>query len=139
MEAERSLKKTKNRLIKILLIIAGLMFLVTGSIGIFVPILPTTPFLILAALCFIRSSERLYNWTLTNRIFGKYLKGYLEKKGIPLGVKLFTLFLLWFTILLSAIFFIDILWVRIILIIIAVSVTIHLFMIKTYRGPVDEK
>ena len=139
MAIERSGRKINSRPIKILLMIAGLIFLATGSIGIFVPLLPTTPFLILAAGCFIRSSERLYNWTLTNRIFGKYLKGYLEKKGIPLGVKLFTLFLLWFTILSSAIFFIDLLWVRIILIIIAVSVTVHLIMIKTYRDPADEK
>jgi uncharacterized membrane protein YbaN (DUF454 family) len=120
---------------KIVLIIAGSIFTVTGLIGVFVPILPTTPFLILAAACYLRSSDRLYRWLLSNRIFGRYLKNYLEKKGIPLGVKIFTLLLLWSTILLSAFVFVNILWIRVLLLIIAMGVTVHLIMIRTYRGP----
>lgn len=119
---------------KILLIIAGTLFTATGLVGILVPLLPTTPFLILASACYLRSSDRMYEWLLTNRIFGKYLKNYLEKKGVPIGVKIFTLSLLWSTILLSAFVFMDIIWVRIFLIIIAVGVTVHLLMIKTSTG-----
>ncbi|MGA1872369.1 MAG: YbaN family protein [Thermoplasmatota archaeon] len=128
-------RKTTNRPLKVVLIIAGIIFTATGMIGVFVPILPTTPFLILAAACFLRSSDRMYHWLLSNRIFGKYLKNYLDKKGIPLGVKVFTIILLWATILLSAFVFVDILWVSILLVIIALGVTIHLVMIRTYRGP----
>jgi uncharacterized membrane protein YbaN (DUF454 family) len=128
-------KITTNPALKMVLIVAGSIFTATGLIGIFVPILPTTPFLILAAACYLRSSDRLYNWLLGNRIFGRYLKNYLEKKGIPLGVKIFTVLLLWSTILLSAFVFIDILWVRVLLMIIALGVTVHLIMIRTYRGP----
>ena len=128
-------RKTTNRPLKVVLIIAGIIFTATGMIGVFVPILPTTPFLILAAACFLRSSDRMYHWLLSNRIFGKYLKNYLDKKGIPLGVKVFTIILLWATILLSAFVFVDIIWVSILLVIIALGVTIHLVMIRTYRGP----
>jgi len=124
-----------NPALKMFLIIAGSIFTATGLIGVFVPILPTTPFLLLAAACYLRSSDRMYNWLLTNRIFGRYLKNYLEKKGIPMGVKIFTLLLLWSTILLSAFVFVDILWVRVMLMIIAIGVSVHLVMIRTYRGP----
>jgi uncharacterized membrane protein YbaN (DUF454 family) len=128
-------KKELNGPLKIILIIAGTIFTATGLIGIFVPILPTTPFLILAAACYLRSSDRMHNWLLTNRVFGRYLKNYLEKKGIPIGVKISTLLLLWFTILLSVFVFVDILLIRIFLIIIAIAVTVHLIMIRTYKGP----
>ncbi|MGA1820589.1 MAG: YbaN family protein [Thermoplasmatota archaeon] len=134
MEAETG-KKTSNKALKIILITAGTLFTAIGLVGIFIPILPTTPFLILAAACYLRSSDRMYKWLLTNRVFGRYLKNYLEKKGIPLGVKIFTLLLLWFTILLSAFVFVDIFWVRVMLIIIAIAVTVHLIMIRTYEGP----
>jgi hypothetical protein len=119
--------------IKIILLVTGIIATGIGILGIFLPLLPTTPFLILAAACFIRSSDRLYTWLITNRIFGEYLKNYLDRKGIPLGVKIITIFLLWITILLSALLFTDLIWVRILLVIIAVGVTIHLLYIKTYR------
>ncbi|MGA1822043.1 MAG: YbaN family protein [Thermoplasmatota archaeon] len=135
MDADRRKRRSLSRPLKIILIILGLLFTGIGLIGIFVPILPTTPFLLLAAACFLRSSDRLYNWLLNNRIFGRYLRNYIEKKGIPIGVKIFTISLLWITILISAFIFIDIIWVRILLIIIAIGVTIHLLMIMTYRDP----
>ncbi len=127
-------RKALSRPIRIILIILGTIFTAIGLIGIFLPILPTTPFLLLAAACYLRSSDRLYNWLLTNRIFGGYLRNYIEKKGIPLAVKIFTISLLWITILFSAFVLIDITWIRILLMIIAIGVTIHLIMIKTYKG-----
>jgi uncharacterized membrane protein YbaN (DUF454 family) len=132
-------RKALSRPVKMILIVLGLLFTGIGLVGIVVPILPTTPFLLLAAACFLRSSDRLYNWLLNNRVFGRYLRNYIEKKGIPLGVKIFTISLLWTTILISAFIFIDIIWVRILLIIIAIGVTIHLLLIKTYREPPDTR
>jgi uncharacterized membrane protein YbaN (DUF454 family) len=67
-----------------LLIVAGTLFTGLGIIGIFVPILPTTPFLLLAAACFMRSSERFYHWLINNRILGAYVRDYMEGKGIPI-------------------------------------------------------
>src|SRR4030065_1400605 len=87
-----------------LLIGAGILSTGLGIIGIFVPILPTTPFLLLAAACYMRSSERLYRWPINNRIFGAYVRNYIEGKGMPVKIKMFTILLLWLTIALTIVF-----------------------------------
>ena len=125
--------KSSNQFFKWMLITAGIIFVGLGILGIFLPILPTTPFLLLAAACFARSSKKFYDWLLNNKLFGDYIKNYQEGKGVPLKVKIFTISLLWITILFSVFLIIQISWVRVILIIIAIGVTIHIFTIKTYR------
>jgi len=82
-----------NRFFRYLLIISGTIFLGFGIIGIFLPILPTTPFLLLAAACYARSSKRFYNWLMNNRWFGNYIKNYRDGRGVPLKFKIFTIFL----------------------------------------------
>ncbi len=104
-----------------------------GILGIFLPLLPTTPFLLLAAACYIRSSEKFYRWLITNRWFGRYIRNYREGTGVPLSTKVIAISLLWITIGYSAFFVVDILVVRILLILIAVGVTTHLVLMKTYR------
>ena len=136
MKEESDSEKTNivsNRFIKVLLIIAGTVSVGLGLIGIFLPILPTTPFLLLAAACYIRSSKRFYHWLLNNKLFGRYIKNYREGKGIPIKMKVLSITLLWLTILYSVIFVIDNLFVRIILIIIAIAVTIHILAIRTFK------
>lgn len=110
---------------------AGTFFLVVGLIGIILPLLPTTPFLLLALACYFRGSEKMYQWMLSNRIFGEYLKNYREGRGIPIKIKLGTISLLWLLIVFSAFIFLDNLIIQIILIAIGVGVTIHLLLIKT--------
>ena len=80
-------KEASNPIIKVLWIIAGSIFVVLGGLGVLLPGLPTTPFLILAAACYIRSSQRLYDWLIANETFGPYLKDYREGKGIPRRAK----------------------------------------------------
>jgi uncharacterized membrane protein YbaN (DUF454 family) len=120
-----------NKFFRYLFIITGTIFLGFGIIGIFLPILPTTPFLLLAAACYARSSQRFYNWLMNNKWFGNYVKNYHEGRGVPLKLKIFTISLLWITILTSIYFVINNFWIEIILIIIAIGVTIHIFTIKT--------
>jgi len=122
-----------NKFFRYLLIIAGTIFLGFGIIGIFLPILPTTPFLLLAAACYARSSKRFYNWLMNNKWFGTYIKNYREGRGVPLKFKVFTISLLWVTILFSVFFVINNYWVKIILIFIAIGVTIHILTIKSYK------
>ncbi len=114
-----------------LLITLGTFFTGLGFIGIFVPLLPTTPFLLVAAACYARSSQRFHNRLLTNRLMGSYIRNYREARGVTLKHKILTLTLLWVTIILSATFGTTILWVRLLLIIIASGVTYHLLTIKT--------
>jgi len=126
-------KKNSNKFIRIILIISGTISTALGIIGIFLPLLPTTPFLILAAALYARSSLKLYSWLLNNRLFGKYINNYIEGKGIPLKAKIFSVFLLWLTILYSSFFIINILFVRVILILIAIAVSIHIILIRTKK------
>ncbi len=79
--------ETSNPLAKLMWISLGSLFVGLGAIGVIVPGLPTTPFLILAAACYIRSSQRLYDWLISNKRFGPYLKDYREGKGIPRKAK----------------------------------------------------
>jgi len=97
------------------------------------PLLPTTPFLLLAAACYARSSKRFYNWLLSNKWFGNYIKNYREGKGIPLRIKILTLSFLWIVIICTTIFVANILLGRIILILIAIGVTIHILSVRTLK------
>ena len=83
------MKKSRFFLIRLLWIALGSTFVGIGTIGIFVPGLPTTVFMLLAAACYVRSSDRLYNWLIRNKTFGKYIKDYREGKGMPMRAKIF--------------------------------------------------
>lgn len=115
------------------LIAAGTSCVGLGLLGVFLPLLPTTPFLLLAAACYARSSDRFHRWLLTNRVFGRYLDNYIEKREVPLRLKLFTLLLLWATISYSALVVIDNVPVRAVLFLIAMSVSIHVLLLRTSR------
>ncbi len=119
---------------KILLISLGCFSIILGLIGIFVPILPTTPFLLFAAWCFARSSEKYYNKLMNNKVLGGYIKNYKDKRAMPLRVKITTISLLWISILYSAIFAINMLWLKFLLIIIAILVTFHLLNLRTIKN-----
>jgi len=130
-------KKNKTRAtrnwLRILLIIAGTLFTGLGIIGIFVPLLPTTPFLLLAAACYARSSQRFYHWLLNNRWFGSYIRNYLGGKGVSLRVKVLTIALLWITIGCSVVFAVELFVVRLILILIAIGVSVHVLSLRTLK------
>lgn len=118
---------------KVILIVLGSISLGLGIIGIFVPLLPTVPFLLLTASCYLRSSNRLYQWLLSHRYFGKIITDYRENKVIPLGTKVISLILLWASISLSAFVFVSKIWVKILLLVIAVGVTIHILSYQSRR------
>jgi uncharacterized membrane protein YbaN (DUF454 family) len=115
------------------LVACGTFFVGMGVLGIFLPLLPTTPFLLLAAACYARGSQKFYKWLLHNKWFGHYIKNYREKKGIPLKGKIITITLLMITIGYSILFIISNLILKAILIIIAISVTIHILTLKTLK------
>ena len=87
-------REIKNPLVRFLWVGLGCLFVGLGAIGAVVPGMPTTVFLVLAAACFIRSSQRLYDWLISNKTFGPYLKNYREGKGIPLRAKVLALSLI---------------------------------------------
>jgi uncharacterized membrane protein YbaN (DUF454 family) len=133
-ELELDDKKPRKKIVKALYFTGGTISLILGIIGIVLPILPTTPFLLLAAACYARSSEKFYNWLLDNRILGSYIRNYIEGRGMPIKVKIFTISMLWITILISAFLIIQIFWIRVVLLIIAIAVTIHIILIRPKKN-----
>jgi len=122
--------KVKKRLF----VIAGTIALVLGVVGIILPVLPTTPFLLLAAICYMRGSQRLYNALLRNRFVGNYVRNYLEGRGMSLTNKVWTISLLWVAVLCTAFLVTESLAIRIILAVILVGVTVHILLIRTLKN-----
>lgn len=116
------------------LMFAGTVLVGIGILGIFLPLLPTTVFFLMAAWCYARSSRRFYDWLHSNRIFGKYLKNYREGRGITRSNKISTLVILWCGLLYSM-SVVHTWYVLLILAAVGIGVTIHIVMIPTYREP----
>ncbi len=127
------IKQPSNRLVKYLLASLGLISLSLGIVGIFLPLLPTTPFLILSAALFMKSSKRLYNWLMNHKYLGEHLQNYLLHKTISKKSKISALSLLWIAILATIIMIIDNLIIKILLLVIAIAVTIHILSFKSNK------
>ena len=124
-------KEASNPIIKALWVIAGSVFVVLGAFGVILPGLPTTPFLILAAACYIRSSQRLYDWLIANKTFGPYLKDYREGKGIPKRAKKIALIMMTIFVGYAVLFALDDLVVRAVVLILGLIG----FFYVAYRVP----
>lgn len=118
------------RLKKYLYIILGTLTLLIGTIGIFLPILPTTPLLLLTAFFYLRSSKKLYQWLIHHRVFGAYIYSYVKFKAVPLKTKISALSILWVSILFSM-SLIDNIWLRLMLAVIAAIVTVYILSLTT--------
>ena len=116
---------------KYILAFLGTLSLVLGVAGVFLPLLPTTPFLLLAAALYFRSSPRLYEWLLSHPRLGSYIRNFREHKAIPLRVKIVSVTLVWVTLLYCTFGVADVWWMRIVFIAIAVAVTIHILHYNT--------
>ncbi|MFD2923795.1 YbaN family protein [Halobacillus naozhouensis] len=119
--------------IQVSLIIIGTLSLALGIIGIVLPLIPTTPFLLLSAACFVRSSNRLYQWLIHNKWFGSYIQNFRAGKGIPLKAKVIGVATLWISIIYSAFFIVPLVFVRIIMMLVAAYFTWFILSQKTLR------
>lgn len=127
-------KLIKFRFYRYAYLIAGFLLVTIGIIGIFLPLLPTTIFLILASACFVKSSPKANEWLRNHKILGIYLKNYNDKSGFTIKSKIFSIIFLWISISISGVLLTNEFYIRIILLVIAIGVTIHLLMIKTMRS-----
>ena len=126
------MEKSDNIVLRWSLITVGLGCTGLAILGIFLPLLPTVPLLLLAAACFARSSERFHGWLLQHPRLGPMIRGYLEGQGIPLKSKIYAIALLWLTIPISALFLTSLLWVQITLFAIGCGVTVYLLRLPLY-------
>lgn len=118
---------------KAILIFVGTVCVGLGVLGMFLPLLPTTVFLLMAAYCYSRSSERFHTWLLNNRFCGKYIRNYKSGQGISIRQKVTTITILWASIGFSIWMIGGSFWVSLLLAAIAIGVTVHLLMIKSLR------
>ncbi len=138
-KTKRTVNK-RQRVTRALWLVTGLVCVVLGTVGMVLPILPTTPFLLAAATCFCKSSTRMYNWLLNNKWFGQYIRNYKEGKGLPLRTKVTALTVLWVTIGVSIGFFMNrilplqmLLPMQLVMITVAVIVSIHILRLPTFK------
>ncbi len=120
-----------KKLVKTLFLFIGIVSLVLGFIGIFLPLLPTTPFILLAAYCFAKSSERFHRYIMQHKLFGRMVTDFYEKKVISTKNKIIALTLMWITLSLSVIFFMPYIWVKLVVLGIGVSVTVYLLTFRS--------
>lgn len=120
----------KESLKKYLLIGLGSLSLALGAVGVAIPVLPTTPFLLIALFCYLRSSHRLYDWLIHHRLFGTYLYNYVTYRAVPRNTKIGAMIILWFGLITSMIL-VDKLFVRLILLAVGIVVSIHILLLKT--------
>lgn len=116
----------KNFLLKVL----GVVSVALGTLGILLPVLPTTPFLLLAAWAFLNSSDRLYHWLMNHRVLGLYIRSYIEYRGVSRTHKIFAITTLWITMSIS-IYIIDKVPIKYLLVLIGIGFTTHLLRLKT--------
>jgi uncharacterized membrane protein YbaN (DUF454 family) len=135
-----SCKEQGRKIARVLWFIAGTICVVLGAIGIVLPILPTTPFLLAAAACYYKSSERMHRWLLNNKWFGEYIRNYTEGKGLTMKTKITTLTVLWITIGFSTVFMLHrllpaqlVLPMQLIMIAVAIAVSVHILRLPTFK------
>ena len=122
-----------KQIVQFLLIAGGTICVALGTLGVFVPVLPTTPFLLLAAFFYARSSERFHRWLLGNHWFGQYIKNYQQGRGILLRDKIITLIALWLALSVTALTIAPAWWVMLLLLSVGIGVTTHILRINTLK------
>lgn len=113
----------------------GFLCVGLGAVGTVVPLMPTTPFLLISVWCFVRSDGRYKEWLLGNKILGPYIRGYFSGEGLSKRAKIRTLILMWTMMTLSGVFFTSLWWVRLLLALIGTGVTIHIARHKRVKYP----
>ncbi len=115
---------------KLLYLLLGTLSLILGIIGIFLPVLPTTPLLLLTAFCYYRGSSRMYDWLMNHPKLGPYIRNFREHRMIPRRVKAYILTMLWLSLLFCA-YILHPIWLKCLMIAIAIGVTIHILSYKS--------
>lgn len=119
---------------KIFLIIVGSVSLILGVLGIFLPMLPTTPFLLLSAAAWVKASPSLYEWLINHRVLGEYIRNFREHRAIPLRVKIISVSLVWLTIGYCIFAVVDEWWwAQVLMTLLATAISWHILSFKTLK------
>ncbi len=124
-------RHVKSALLRWILIACGWISIAGGVAGIFLPLVPTVPFLLLAVACFARSSERFHSWLVEHNHLGPLLRDYLKGAGIPLRAKRMAIGMVWVSFPVSTFLFARTLWLKLLLIAMAMAITLYLLFQPT--------
>lgn len=127
----------KNSVIKGLLIVVGWLSVGSGVVGLFLPLVPTVPFLLLAVACFARSSSKFHGWLVDHVYLGPLVRDYLNGGGIPRKAKVMAICMVWVSFPVSTIFFARAVWLKVLLIAIAFGITVYLVLLPTAKPEND--
>lgn len=130
-DVRTELRLSRSPAVRYLYIAAGTVSFVLGLIGLLLPVIPTSPFLLLTAFCYARGSERFYVWLITNRHFGEYIRALRKGEGIPLRVKLYALLVLWLTLGTTIVFIVPVLAIKLLLALVGLGVSVYIAQLPT--------
>jgi len=119
-----------SRIKKSLFLVFGTISLVLAYVGVIMPGIPGIPFILLTAWFYVRSSDKMYNWILNHRVFGKLLNKFSEKEKVPLGFKIFVVSQLWVSVTVTLIWFVHNIYIQIPIVIIGIIASIVVFRMK---------
>ncbi|HWO96748.1 MAG TPA: YbaN family protein [Bacillus sp. (in: firmicutes)] len=120
-----------NKIKRYILMFLGTASLIVGVAGIILPLIPTTPLLLLAAICYGKSSDKLYRWLLNTKFLGSYIRAYQEGKGIPLKAKVTSVMILWLTAGYSIFYLVPLILVKFILLLVVIYISYFILSRKT--------
>ena len=128
-------RRSRSRLVRFAFNVAGALALGLGLVGIFLPLLPTTPFVLLAAACFARGSERFHQWLLANRTFGPMVFEWERHRSLPYRTKVTAIVLMSLTMAISIVFFVELLWLKIALALFGIALAVWMYRIPSRDHP----
>ena len=120
---------------RLVLTVLGFICIGLGAVGVAIPVMPTTPFVLLAAFCFSAGNIKFYEWLRHNRVFGQYLENFRTKQGVSVGFKIISITFLWTGLIISMVI-VRTVFIYAVLGIVGICVTIHLLLIKTKKDAV---
>ncbi|HEU0204353.1 MAG TPA: YbaN family protein [Burkholderiaceae bacterium] len=130
-EHDDAVHEHASPLVRGLLLTAGTLCVALGMLGIFLPLLPTTPFLLLAAACYARASRRFYNLLLSNRTFGPLILEWRRHRAIPYRTKISAIVLMSVTLAVSIVFFVKPLALQVALALLGVGLAIWMYRLPS--------
>lgn len=125
----------RSRWVRALFLAAGTLFLALGLVGIFLPLLPTTPFVLLAATCYARGSRKFYHWLLANRTFGPMILEWQRHRSVPYRTKVTAIVLMSVTLAISIFFFVRPAWLKGLLALMGVGLALWMYRLPSRDRP----
>lgn len=126
-----AVREHASPVVRWLLLVVGTVFVALGLIGLFLPVLPTTPFMLLAAACYARASKRFYDWLLSNRTFGPMIHEWRKHRSIPYRTKLAAIGLMLATLAISIVFFVEPAWLKAVLAAMGLALAVWMYRLPS--------